>query len=101
MARYDDKTILHTSNKKPYVKGKFYPNIPLSEDDIYVVTTVGDRLDYLAYTYYRDSGLWWVIAAANNNVTNGFLNPVPGTQLRIPQNISSILTQLEQFNKAR
>jgi len=101
MARYDNKTTLKTSQNKPYVKGKFYPNIPLSESDIYVITTIGDRLDYLAYTYYRDSELWWIISAANNNNTNGFLFPVPGTQLRIPQDISAILTQLEQFNKAR
>lgn len=101
MARYNNKTILKTSTNVPYFKGKFYPNIPLSETDIYVVTTIGDRLDYLAYTYYRDSELWWIIAAANNNINNGFLFPSPGTQLRIPQNISNILTQLEQFNKAR
>jgi len=101
MARYDNKTILRTSQDVPYFKGKFYPNIPLSETDIYVITTVGDRLDYLAYTYYRDSELYWIISAANNNVTKGLLFPIPGTQLRIPQDIGSILTQLEQFNKAR
>jgi hypothetical protein len=101
MARYDNKTILKTSQNVPYFRGKFYPNIPLSENDIYVVTTVGDRLDYLAYTYYRDSELWWIIAAANNNINKGLLFPTPGIQLRIPQDISAILTQLEQFNKAR
>jgi hypothetical protein len=101
MARYDNKTILKTPQSVPYIKGKFYPNIPLSENDIYIITTVGDRLDYLAYTYYRDSELWWIIAAANNNATNGFLFPVPSTQLRIPQDISNILTQVEKFNKAR
>ena len=101
MARYDDKPILKTQQNVPYYKGKFYPNIPLSETDIYVITTIGDRLDYLAYTYYRDSELYWIIAAANNNVTKGSLFPVPGTQLRIPQNLNSILNQFNQFNKAR
>jgi len=101
MARYDNKTILKTSQNVPYFKGKFYPNIPLSENDIYVITTVGDRLDYLAYTYYRDSELWWIIAVANNNVTNGFLFPIPGTQLRIPQDVGNIVSQVEQFNKSR
>ena len=101
MARYNNKTILKTSQDVPYFKGKFYPNIPLSESDIYVITTSEDRLDYLAYTYYRDSELWWIIAAANNNVTKGLLFPAPGTQLRIPQDISNVLSQLERFNKAR
>jgi hypothetical protein len=99
MARYND--ILKTQQNVPYYKGKFYPNIPLSETDAYIVTTIGDRLDYLAYRYYRDSELYWIIAAANNNVTKGSLFPIPGTQLRIPQNINSILNQFNQFNKAR
>lgn len=99
--RYDNPTILTTSQGVPYKKGKFYPNIPLSETDVYIITTVGDRLDYLAYTYYRDSEMWWVIAAANNNVTNGLLFPIPGTQLRIPTDLSSVLNLTNQFNKAR
>jgi hypothetical protein len=101
MARYDNNTILKTANGTPYYKGKSYPNIPLSESDVYVITTIGDRLDYLAYLYYRDSELWWIISAANNNATKGSLFPVPGTQLRIPSNVSSIINQFNQFNKAR
>ena len=101
MARYDNKTILKTSQGVPYIKGKFYPNIPLSETDLYVVTTVGDRLDLLAYSYYRDTGLWWVIAAANNNVTKGSLFPIPGTQLRIPINAAAAINLFNKFNTAR
>jgi hypothetical protein len=101
MNRYDNSTILKTEDKKPYFKGKFYPNVPLSSSDVYVITTVGDRLDSLAYSYYRDSTLWWVIAMANNNITKGLLNPIPGTQLRIPVNISDVITQYNNFNKAR
>jgi hypothetical protein len=101
MARYDNSTILTTSDNKPYIKGKQYPNIPLSETDTYVITTIGDRLDYLAYNYYRDSELYWIIAAANNNVTKGSLFPIPGTQLRIPTDLSAVLNLFNQFNKAR
>jgi hypothetical protein len=100
MNRYDNTPTL-TKSFRPYYKGKFYPNIPLSESDVYVITTVGDRLDSLAYSYYQDSTLWWIIAMANNNATNGALYPEPGTQLRIPTNLSSILQQFNQFNKAR
>lgn len=101
MNRYNNATILTTTNYRPYYKSRFYPNIPLSESDVYVITTVGDRLDSLAFSYYRDPTLWWIIAMANNNATNGALYPVPGTQLRIPTNISAIINQYNQFNKAR
>jgi nucleoid-associated protein YgaU len=68
---------------------------------VYVITTVGDRLDSLANSYYNDSTLWWVIAAANNNATKGALYPTPGTQLRIPTNLNAVLSLFNQFNKAR
>ena len=96
--RYNNKTILKTDNGKPYYKGKQYPNIPLSENDIYIITTVGDRLDLLAYNYYNDSTLWWVISMSNNNITKGSLFPTPGTQLRIPQNINKVLKIIEDAN---
>jgi len=101
MNRYDNKTILKTSQGKPYYKAKVYPNIPLSQNDVYVITTDGDRLDYMAHNYYNDSEMWWIIAMANNNVTKGSLFPMPGTQLRIPTNINGIIEQFNQFNKAR
>ena len=99
--RYDDRILLKTPQDKPYFKGKQYPNIPLSENDVYVITTIGDRLDLLAYSYYRDVIFWWVIAAANNNVTKGSMFPIPGTQLRIPTDLSSVLRLFNQFNQAR
>jgi nucleoid-associated protein YgaU len=102
MERYNNTDILKTEyTDRPYYKGKLYPNIPLSESDVYVITTVGDRLDNLAYSYYRDSTLWWIIAMANNNATKGALYPKPGTQLRIPTDINNVLNQYKQFNKAR
>jgi nucleoid-associated protein YgaU len=68
---------------------------------VYVITTVGDRLDSLAYSYYNDATLWWVISAANNNITKGALYPTPGTQLRIPTDLNMVLNLFNQFNKAR
>ena len=101
MERYDNATILKTDQSIPYLKGKFYPNIPVSEFDNYIITTIGDRLDLLAYRYYRDSTLWWVISMANNNVTKGFLYPEPGTQLRVPTDINSVIREFNNFNNAR
>lgn len=99
--RYNNNTILKTSDNIPYYRGKIYPNIPLSKNDFYVITTVGDRLDNLAYNYFRNSELWWIISVANNNITRGSLFPTPGTQLRIPSDINSILSQFEQLNNIR
>ena len=99
--RYENPTIKTTKTGRQYFKQKFYPNIPLSETDDYVITTIGDRLDSLAYSYYRDPTLWWIISVANNNITRGLLFPVPGTQLRIPLNISAITAQYNDFNNAR
>ena len=102
MNRYENSIILKTPNtNRPYFKGKYYPNIPLSDTDVYVITTVGDRLDSLAFSYYRDVTLWWIISVANNNITKGALYPVPGTQLRIPTDISNVIQLYNRFNTAR
>ena len=101
MDRYDNATIETSLTGNQYFKQKFYPNIPLSPTDDYVITTIGDRLDTLAYSYYRDSTLWWVISMANNNVTKGSIFPQPGTQLRIPTNLNAVLSLYNQYNTIR
>ena len=58
-----------------------YSNIPESDDDIYVITQYGDRLDQLAFQFYGDVSLWWYIARANNL---NFMTLEPGKRLRIP-----------------
>jgi hypothetical protein len=100
MDRYDNTTPTTTNQGRPYYKQKYYPNIPLSESDVYVITTVGDRFDTLANSYYNDPKLWWVISTANNNATDGLI-PLPGTQLRIPTDLNAVLNLYDQFNKAR
>ena len=101
MNRYDNTPIKITSQGKRFYKQKFYPNIPLSDTDEYVITTIGDRLDNLAYSYYRDSTLWWIISIANNNITKGSIFPEPGTQLRIPTNLNAVLSLYNQYNITR
>jgi len=102
MNRYENTFILKTEfTNRPYYKSTFYPKIPLLSTDVYVVTNVGDRLDSLAYSYYGDSTMWWVISVANNNITKGTLYPVPGTQLRIPVEVTGIINLYNQINQAR
>jgi nucleoid-associated protein YgaU len=92
---YNNTDILTTSRGVKYYKALKYPPIPPSESDVYVVTVQGDRLDLLSYQYYKDPTLWWVISVANSNITFGSMFPEPGTQLRIPTNISNVI---ELFN---
>jgi hypothetical protein len=96
--RYDQNIIYKTINNKQYYKGKIYPDIPFSDTDDYLITTVGDRLDSLAYMYYKDPELWWVISVANNHITKGSLFPQPGTQLRVPTNINNVLRLFNEVN---
>ena len=76
-----------------------YPNIPRSNSDIYVFTTIGDRYDTLASQYYKNSSHWWIIAIANNKLKQDSLTPPVGSQIRIPQNISAILASYESLNQ--
>ena len=86
---YNNKTKKTTDGRTVY-KSIIYPNIPLRDDDVYVATETGDRLDTLAHQYYKDSSLWWIIASANN-IHNSVFAFTEGTILRIPQNYLEIL----------
>jgi len=76
-----------------------FSNPPLSNSDMYIITRIGDRLDLLAYRFYGDSTLWWIIGSANN-LTDSF-NVPPGTKLRIPSNASYVLDHIRNVNKSR
>ena len=80
-----------------YYVTNVYPEIAPTDNDYYVITTVDDRLDLLAYDFYQDSSLWWVISSANALPGDSIYPPV-GIQLRIPQNIQSILTTYNRVN---
>ena len=76
-----------------------YPEVPLSENDIYVYTAQGDRFDVLAQQYYTDSSLWWVIAVANTNIFNQNSLVIPeGIQIRIPSNPSLVVREFNTIN---
>ena len=96
---YNSSDILSTTQGVKYYKAKKYPPIPPQESDIYVVTVQGDRLDSLANTYYKDPTLWWVISIANSNITFGSMFPEPGIQLRIPTDLTTVITLYNQENQ--
>ena len=75
-----------------------YPEIPLSPNDIYVITTEGDSLDMLAQQFYKDKSLWWVLSIANVGLSQNSLYLPAGTQLRIPTNLQRILGNYNVIN---
>ena len=81
--RYEDIELLKTELGKRYKKTIRYPKMEKTPEDRYIITIQGDRLDNLAYKYYNDSLLWWIIARAND--LNSIIVP-ENIQLRIPGN---------------
>lgn len=75
-----------------------YPTPPLSENDIYVLTSRGDRLDLLADQFYGDSSLWWVISSANKSLPQNSFHLPEGSQLRIPSNPGQVVNLFNQQN---
>ena len=89
-SRHKNSETKKSSDGRTVFRPKIYPNIPLRDDDVYVATETGDRLDTLAHQFYGDSTLWWIIASANN-IHNAVFALEDGTILRIPQNYIQIL----------
>lgn len=98
--RYRDITHSTTSDGTEYINNPIYPDIPLSDQDYYVISTGGDRYDTLAQQFYSDYSLWWIIAMANNS-ERASLIVEPGVQLRIPANKENILQLYRSINKSR
>ena len=98
MGRYDD--ILLKFNKKGQrdLVSTIYPTIPISDNDQFVYPQDGDRLDNLAYKYYNDASLWWVIAQANE-LGKGRTILNPNFQIRIPGNITTIIANFNALNE--
>ena len=89
MSRYSS-TKIKRSNGNDKRKGKsltyrttIYDNTPKRDDDIYVTTQTGDRLDVLSATFYGSPVHWWFIAHVNNldkiNVEAGLTLRIPAT----------------------
>jgi len=100
MKRYNNINILTSETGKRYRSNPIYPSIPPTEDDFYIVSTVGDRYDTLALKFYRDTKLWWIIASANN-INNASLVVEPGKQIRIPGNKQQAIELYNQVNSNR
>lgn len=92
MGRYDSTKINKNNEGSSYITGKrksnslsygttLYANVPERDDDIYITTQHGDRLDNLAMVFYGSPNFWWFIAHVNNLNT---MNVEANLTLRIP-----------------
>jgi hypothetical protein len=105
MDRYANISIIKNTNSNVsnigslYYKPNFYPIIPESENDIWVITSFGDRLDLLANQFYNDVTLYWIIACANpDKISFGSIYIPEGTQIRIPTRIGDIIDSYNKLN---
>ena len=74
----------------------YYPEISLTNSDTIMETRVGERLDNLAFSFYKDPSLWWIIAKANG--IRGKIALKPGTIIRIPANVTKVLADFKKLN---
>src|SRR6056300_1059677 len=91
MNRYEftlDKIKQHNRNKLRY-ETILYPKFEPKDSDYYIITKKLDRLDLIAFDYYGDETLWWVIQRANA-LDGGTFRVEAGTRLRIPYPLSPI-----------
>lgn len=92
-----------TKNKvtaPPIYVNAVYPDIPVTDEDSYVITTLGDRMDLMALNVYGDTGYWVFIASANG-LSGDSLFPPPGMQLRLPADLQQIVNDFNNTNRVR
>ena len=98
MKRYSSTQTGNRWDGKRVYKTTKYPIIEPQNRDVIIISNESDYLDALAYKYYGDPTLWFIIALANN-LGKGRLSIPPGIQLRIPIDINSILIQFNSLNQ--
>ena len=106
MNRYQNIPIIKVDKKECYQTTR-YPEVPLSDNDVYVYAVQGDRFDVLSLQYYGDQSLWWIISIANTATAgtnlpsdlqqNSLIIP-EGSQIRIPANYGEVLNNFKVLN---
>lgn len=100
MATRYENTNITTKDGKRVFETTIYAPIEAKEDDIYILSQNGDRLDLLAKRFYNDVTKWWVIAQANN-IGKGTLDIEPGLQIRIPADLNAVQNDLKNLQQSR
>jgi phage tail protein X len=102
MNRYRNIRTQKDTDGKRYLRSTIYPQIPETLDDIYIETEYGDRVDVLAYQFYSDPSLWWIITTANPEKLRRDTYVCPaGLQIRIPIDPNPIIDEFDRINRVR
>ena len=91
-SRYRSDTLIRNGQLKRTAFATTKIREAIKRGDITATTVIlkeGERLDHLAARYYDDAQYWWVLAAASN--IGWCLQVPPGTVIRVPVNLGSVL----------
>ena len=75
MSRYDNTRVKYKKDFGRTYSYTIYPKVPIKNSDVFITPTYGTRLELLAFEYYQDTSLWWIIAQANG--IKGFTSLYP------------------------
>jgi phage tail protein X len=88
------ETSVNVEGKRQYKTTHFQAASP-TNNDIWIIAKKYDRLDLLAYKYYGDRNLWWIIAVANELVNGSVILPT-GKRIRIPFNENGFMKAIDK-----
>lgn len=82
------KLLIDKETGDKYLESFEAETIPYRVDDIYhtVEANEAHRLDLIAYKYYGNPLLWWVLALANE-IRNPIVAPAAGDVVRVPNQV--------------
>ena len=98
-SRYQSSKVIKDNNGKRKLSTVILPVVPASAADTFIITSGLERLDKLAFDFYDDGSLWWIIADANE-LGKGTLIIPANTRLRIPPK-GNIQDLISDENKER
>ena len=95
--RYQNIGTQKTLSRKVGYLPTHYPSLAPTNNDYYIIARAEDRLDLIAFDFYGDATLWWIIATAND-IPGDSMYPPMSFQLRIPNNSSDALNAFNKEN---
>jgi hypothetical protein len=82
--RKENLEILKNLYGKRFYGTIYFPTLPLSNGDTYILTENSDSLTSIANKFWGDVNLWWIIPVINPDIRKDSFKLDPNIQLRIP-----------------
>ena len=88
------------SNNADYYRLETFPSIRTDElagiPHSVVMWKESDRMDAMAESFFGDSRYWWVICLMNDLVNPFSYSLLPGTLLKIPNEVSTVVNMIQR-----